>query len=158
MSDNSCNAVMIVPATMFARRFARKFRTRDSRTIEIGISTRTSHDHDGDARNRQEGVGRANRPPGRDDRFSLLSTLYRSLGSCGPFVMTSALRELRVEHRHPATTATVGAHEGSRLGRAGAHDDRVGVHHWLVTLQSFVLSPRDPYVLNDTRISRLPFR
>jgi hypothetical protein len=27
------------------------------------------HDHDGDARNRKEGVGLANRPPGRDDRF-----------------------------------------------------------------------------------------
>lgn len=28
--------------------------------------------HDGDARNREEGVGLANRPPGRDDRFWLL--------------------------------------------------------------------------------------
>src|SRR5205823_11037655 len=39
----------------------------------------------------------------------------------------------------------------------GAHDDHVGVHHWPLPSQPFVACPRDPYVVNNTRISRLPF-
>lgn len=44
-----------------------------------------------------------------------------------------------------------------QAGRAGAHDDHVGVHHWPLPSQSFVGSTRDPYAVNNTRISRLPF-
>ena len=51
-----------------------------------------------------------------------------------------------VAARWTATGTFTGQHQA---GRAGAHDDHVGVHHWRLSSQSFVD--------NSTRISRLPF-
>jgi hypothetical protein len=58
------------------------------------------------------------------------------------------------QRSHSDQAQFTGQHQA---GRAGAHDDHVGVHYWPLPSQSFVASPRDLYVVNNTRISRLPF-
>ena len=53
---------------------------------------------------------------------------------------------LEYQRSHSGQAQFTGQHQA---GRAGAHDDHVGVHHWPFSSQ--------PFVDNSTRISRLPF-
>jgi len=61
---------------------------------------------------------------------------------------------LQYQRPHAGQAQFTGQHQA---GRAGAHDDHVGAHYWPLPSQSFVAPPRDRYVVNNTRISRLPF-
>src|SRR5207244_2085463 len=61
---------------------------------------------------------------------------------------------LQYQRSHPGQAQLTCQHQA---GRAGAHDDHVGVHHRPPSSPSVVVSPRDPYVVNNTRSSRFPF-
>src|SRR5712691_9901212 len=63
----------------------------------------------------------------------------------------SDLRQpLQYQRSHAGQAQLTSEHQA---GRAGAHDDHVGVHYWPLPWESFVASPGDPYVVNNTRIS-----
>ncbi len=57
---------------------------------------------------------------------------------------------LQHQRSHSGQAQLTGQHQA---GRAGAHDDHVGVHHRPLSSHSFVASPRDAVVDKNTRIS-----
>jgi hypothetical protein len=57
---------------------------------------------------------------------------------------------LQYQRSHSGQSQFTGQHQA---GRAGAHDDHIGFHHWPLPAQSPAASPHDLYVDNKTRIS-----